>query len=273
VDSFALVVFVFWPAVVLVSALLNMLIHWTFSWSELIFDYVIGILLGVFFFEVFRGDANAAEKFFFIFSHGLLAFIHWLAPTVFGSATTFFWWAAIGTVASVVVCGALDWASDSLGPHHGGSVALSFIQFPLKAIFPLITTVVGVLFFLAGLIGAAATRGRAAPVRVGFGGGVLFVEWNPTGGASATTLGAMVNTWSGNLAPIFRHELFHSRQYVYMRDWLIPAWIVGGIWGLVSSAIAGRPAWVCFNTASTTQDLGNPIEVAAYRIGGGNFCN
>lgn len=45
-DNFFVLAFVFWPVVVLLCAGINMLATRTFSWSELVFDYVIGLLMG-----------------------------------------------------------------------------------------------------------------------------------------------------------------------------------------------------------------------------------
>jgi len=277
-DTWGLVVFVYWPGIVLGSALLSMLIHWTFSWSELIFDYVVGILLGVFFARAFESDPSGWDTFFLVFSHGVPGIIQWQSPDTFGSKETFFWWAGFGSMGAVVVCAALDWASHALGPHHWGSVLLSVVQFVLKASFSLFTTAVGALLWIAGLIGAAATSGKdndEDKVRIGFGGGMLFVEWSqksPSPGA--TTLGATINVWVGKLADedAFRHELYHSRQYIYLRDWMIPAWVVGGLWGLISGAAAGKASLVCFATAHRSQDIGNPMEVAGYRISGPEHC-
>jgi len=57
-DNFAVLTFLFWPAVVLVCAGINMLITWTFSWSELVFDYFIGVALGACFYAGTRHDAG-----------------------------------------------------------------------------------------------------------------------------------------------------------------------------------------------------------------------
>lgn len=47
-DDVYVITFLFWPAVVLLSAGINMLVSWTFSWSELIFDLLIGFVAGIF---------------------------------------------------------------------------------------------------------------------------------------------------------------------------------------------------------------------------------
>jgi hypothetical protein len=46
-DQYALVVFLFWPLVVIACALLNMLAQWSLSWSELILDYFAGVVIGL----------------------------------------------------------------------------------------------------------------------------------------------------------------------------------------------------------------------------------
>jgi hypothetical protein len=76
------------------------------------------------------------------------------------------------------------------------------------------------------------------------------------------------------LDSIIDHELYHSRQYIYLHDWLTPTWLLGGIWGLFSARAAGKSVtFEFFSAASNSRELGNPLERAAYRISGGSFCN
>ena len=65
------VVLVFWPGVVIGCGLLSMLVHWTFSWSELIFDHLAGLVIGIFFFYRTESWAHDAVKYSMVFSTGL----------------------------------------------------------------------------------------------------------------------------------------------------------------------------------------------------------
>ena len=55
-DNVWLLAFLIWPAVIIGAALLNMLISWTFSWSELVMDYLIGAVIGVCFYFGMNGE-------------------------------------------------------------------------------------------------------------------------------------------------------------------------------------------------------------------------
>jgi hypothetical protein len=111
---------------------------------------------------------------------------------------------------------------------------------------------------------------------------VPYVEWNPkTADARATTLGATFMVWNGKAKDVVFHELYHTRQYMYLHDWLIPFWLFGGLWGLISAAIhnatlpKGTPGVdvLChFSAASHDQERGNPLERAAYAADGSSPC-
>ncbi len=119
------------------------------------------------------------------------------------------------------------------------------------------------------------TTGLAPGGSIGFAGGMLYVQWSDAAGSSnATTLGGTVQIWNGKLAALMDHELYHSRQYIYLHDWMIPMWLVGGIWGVISSAIADPSVKAkCFQAARKGQKgIGNPVEAAAYNISGGASC-
>src|SRR4029079_10181927 len=75
-DNFAVLTFLFWPAVVLLCAGINMLVTWTFSWSELVFDYFICVALGACFYAGNRPDAGPLASFFMVFSHGFLGLLY-----------------------------------------------------------------------------------------------------------------------------------------------------------------------------------------------------
>ena len=255
----------FWPAVLLVCAGINMLVTWTFSWSELIFDYAIGVVVGVVFFVGTQSNAGGAELFFLVFSHGLFGLL-WAASDGFqqsvGSAETFCWMLAGVRVGATLWSAAWDRVSSLLGAKlDWGPFFFSLLVAPAKLPFALVTSAIGLLIWLAGMFWAIFGSGKA-----GFAGGVFFAEFSPgTSGHHATTLGFTVHTWFGN-TPL-THELYHTRQYIYMCDWLIPFWVLGTLWGLISAAAAKltvSPA-VAFG-ADSAKKVGNPIEIAAYHI-------
>jgi hypothetical protein len=107
------------------------------------------------------------------------------------------------------------------------------------------------------------------------GGGVLAFEYNPdaSGVFSALTLGATVNIWQGDTThEAFTHELYHSWQYTYFGDMYVPAWVIGGVWGLISSAIGGNAQWGCFPASNPTKGYGNPLEATATTVSPGSLC-
>lgn len=265
-DNKYVIAFLFWPAVVLLCAGINMLVTWTFSWSELIFDYFIGVLAGWFLFSGTQANPDSASSFFFIFSHGFFAFLWWAAGSfraMFSKPENFFWAMAGIRLGATLWCALWDRLAVSLTATFApGPFLLSLlILAPVKFCFAWVTSAFGFVIWLAGLVKAIGSTGR-----VGFAGGVLFDEFAPGAGAyKATTLGFTVHTWLGNIP--FRHELYHTRQYIYMCDWLVPFWLVGMLWGVISAAATGTAisTAVAFK-ADTTREIGNPIEVAAYHI-------
>jgi hypothetical protein len=92
------------------------------------------------------------------------------------------------------------------------------------------------------------------------------------GGEHSTTFGWVVHTWYGQTS--LRQELYHSRQYIDMGDWLMPFWVVGCIWGTISAAIkmaAGTTgstfdAHLVIGANKGDVSAGNPIGVAAYPL-------
>jgi len=262
VDNVFVVTFLFWPIVMLLCAGINMLISWTFSYSELIFDLLIGFLAGYFLFAGSHAGANGAEIFFFVFSHGLLALI-WVLTDGFAEPTSFIWIMAGVRIGATIWSAAWDYVSVKLGARlDWGPFFFSLVVAPAKMMFSLVTSAVGLLIWLGGLVWAIAGKGKA-----GFAGGVLYTEFSPgASGYHATTVGWTVHTWYG-ITP-FKHELYHTRQYIYMSDWLIPFWCLGTLWGVISAAISSKhtvSAQTAFG-ASKTDEVGNPIEIAAYRL-------
>jgi len=239
-QSFWLLSFAIWPGVVLLSALLNMAVWAEFGWSELIVDYVIGFTLGVCFWWFVRTEQRSfAPSLSLVFTHGLFGLLR--VFNVIPDTKRLFWWSAGATVGCTLLTAGLDHAAISIGATGGGA-ALGVLIFLLKVPFALFSAAFGLLIFIVGLIHAAAALNTGA----GFAGGVTYEEWNTTGPAWATTVGATVHCWQGKYSDVMKHELYHSRQCIYMRDLLIPSWAI---------------CW----TFSGPGDQ-NPIEVVAYKI-------
>lgn len=269
-DQYALVVFLYWPLVVIACALLNMLAQWSFSWSELILDYFAGVVIGLCFWYGTAQDANAAASFFLVFSQGLFGLLHVLDVGFVAERGSLFAWSAASIAVAVGLSGLLDFATLKIDSPAWRSV-LSIVIFPLKAPFSLVTTGVCYLLFLVGLIVSFAR----SDTKAGFVAGLLYIEWNAHEGEPyATTLGAGIQVWDGELSSALRHETYHTRQYIYLHDWMIPFWIIGGIWGLISAAIykaIDNKYSVSLNhfaAADHEREVGNPLERAPYAADG-----
>jgi hypothetical protein len=284
--------FAAWPGVVIGCALINMLCQWSFSWSELILDYVAGVVIGVLFYAGTDPKAEFAGHFFLVFSQGLFGLLHAMGVEALKERDVLFAVSAGALGGSVLLSGLLDLASLSIDtkPHWGNGL-LSILIAPMKLPFSLFTTGVGSLIFLAGLVWyliRKAQEDQKDPTtldRVGIGhiGGVPYIEWSPkSGDARATTLGATFMVWSGKAKDVVKHELYHTRQYGYLHDWLIPFWLLGGLWGMISAAIANATksaasvpdiGVLCsFSAARHDKEVGNPLERAAYARDGNSPC-
>lgn len=224
VDNYFLVALLYWPLALLIAAGLNMLIWWTFSWSELLMDYAIGVVIGTLFFVYTHGSTSWPVAGLLIMSHGLFGVLH-----VTGSLADpgqFFWASAGATVGCSLIAAALDRAAVKAGKTMTFPRALlSLLIFFFKAPFSLVTSAVGLLIWLAGLIRSFIGTGGA----VGFLAGVLYAEWNntDTSGEWTTTVGFTVHSWKNTFDDVMEHELYHSRQCIYLHDWMIPAWLLG----------------------------------------------
>jgi hypothetical protein len=277
-DNQYVIALAFWPAIVLLCAGSNMLLTWTFSWSELIFDYFIGVVAGWFLFAGTQAHPDGATSFFFVFSHGFFAVLWWAVDsfrTSFSKPETFFWTLAVIRIGATLWCAAWDHLSVKLGARlaPGPFFFSLFILTPVKVCFAWITGGIGFLIWVAGVVWAIGTNTEARKNagdtmgKAGVAGGVFFTEFAPGPSSPyATTLGFTMHTWYGNTP--FEHELYHTRQYIYMCDWLIPAWCVGILWGIISAAIAKgfNVSYHLAVGADASKEVGNPIEVAAYHI-------
>lgn len=271
-----------WPGVLVGCALMNMLCQWSFSWSELILDYLAGVVVGLFFYFGTERNAHPALQFFLVFSDGLPGLLHVAGVQALQARDALFAVSAGLIGGSVLLAGALDRASMAIGTSMNvGGGLLSILILPLKLPWSFCTTSVGLLMFLVGCITAAIRRYDPANpsksyTRVGILGGVPYVEWS-VGGSDywATTLGATFMVWKGDVANVVKHELYHTRQYVYLHDWLIPFWLLGGLWGLASAGIYNATLSTAdahksvdvlrnFSAAEPDREVGNPLERAAY---------
>ena len=257
-----------------------MLISWTFSWSELIFDYFIGVVAGWFLFTGTEPNPHAATLVLLRFLARTtsartlvgtpIAFREW-----FSKPENFFW--------------AMAWNSrrgDCLVRRVGSSFRLSGRQIFAWALLFFLCSVscksqLRLVHQRSGISDLARGSGLGARYsnnedrkkpgetmgKAGFAGGVFFDEFDPgTGDPPATTLGCTVHTWSCDTP--FKHELYHTRQYIFMGDWFIPFWCVGLLWGIISAAIAKGEDVSYLHTvgAHKTKEIGNPLEVAAYHM-------
>jgi hypothetical protein len=262
-DNFFLCAFIFWPLVIVIAALLNMAVSTVFSWSELVLDSVAGILVGTFFYLGTAKHAGGGEQFMLVFSQGLPGLLHVWNVKPFDTRSSMFLVGSIWIIGSTFLAAALDRAAVAIGKQMGvGGGLFSILPWACKFPFSLVTTGVGLLFFIVGIFRSFGTNGR-----VGFLSGVAYVEWDTsTSSSSATTIGGTVQIWFGKFENLIEHELYHTRQCIYLHDWMIPMWLVGGVWGLISSAIDGNASFGCFKAARHDRELGNPIECAPYRI-------
>ena len=239
--------FAAWPAVLLTCSLANMLIWGKFGWAEaLIFAPLAGMVIGASAWWGLQPSSGGAAGFFrgllLIFSHGWVGLVR-LCDGLADPAK-FFWWSASATVAATLLAAGLDHAAS--GPHGGGEVALSIPMFLLKAPFCLVSTALGLLIMVVGLIHAAATSGDA----IGMVGGTPYEEWDHKADPKfyATTVGATFHVWQGHVEHVWIHERYHTRQCIYFHDWMIPFWCIGFV---VTGGQAGEA---------------NPMENVAYQI-------
>jgi hypothetical protein len=266
-DSLNQQVFLLWPAVVILSALLSMLTQWWFSWSELVMDYLAGTVLGLFFFLGTQSTAGSLAHSGLVFSHGLWGLL--FVTNTIATRDDLFWIAAGTTLSATLVAGLLDRAAVAIGNNVGGFFLALLVLLPLKLPFALVTSTVGLGFFVVGIYRRTNEDKNKVPrTGIGLNGGLAYVEWDAAGTGAATTLGVSLQIWTGPLARVIEHELYHSRQYVMLRDWMIPTWIAGGIWGLISSAINGSFSMTAFISAKHDKEVGNPMERVAYQISG-----
>ena len=103
---------------------------------------------------------------------------------------------------------------------------------------------------------------------VSFKKGLIVFEWDPkASGFSGTVLGGTAHLWKGETSDdAFDHEVYHSYQYVGWGDAFIPAYVVGGLSGLLTSALAGNPQWSCFGGVSDNYTYGQALPRISHRL-------
>ncbi len=207
-----------------------------YSYCEVAFSYIIGVVMGTFWFKVGLGNIEA-------FSLNGLAL---LAGMIIVATL----WA------SILDRMAIHWANSFFK-----SMCLSILIAPAKLPFSPMTTLIGFCFWLKG-VSTIKVNGK-----VGFKNGVLWSEYQPAGpGHAALTLGATIVSFRGGTP--FAHELYHTRQYIYLSDLLIPFWLLGCIWGWISAWLSPshRANITLMMGADSRTEVGNPLEITAHRL-------
>jgi hypothetical protein len=262
-------ILVLWPAVIVVAALLNMLISWGFSWSELVIDHLVGMLMGVFFSMGVLGDVRWYDHLLLTLFHGLPGLLKWVGLGFMSNPWIVFAFSASLILGATVVAGLLDLATRALGSTMDvGTGFISFFTWLIKIPFSLITPAIGLLIGIVGIIIGAA---RGFNVKVNFIGGALFFKMGADSSQYyATTFGWVVNVWRGHISDVVDHELYHTRQYIYLRDMLgVFYFTIAGLWGIISSAIVAAidktKSFDITHYFKADGDVGNPIECLAYK--------
>src|SRR5690348_9793415 len=113
-DNVFFLTFVAWPGVVLGCALLNMLLQWSFSWSELCIDYLAGMVIGLCFYFGTEKKPHEVAQFFLVFSNGLFGLLQVFGVKALQHRDTLFAVSAGAMGGAVVVAGLLDLATQAI---------------------------------------------------------------------------------------------------------------------------------------------------------------
>lgn len=267
---------VIWPTVLIACAFVNFLISWVFSWQELVFCHLMGSITGLCFYlatvdpaAVPPPEVGDLPHFFLTASLGLFGLLKWLGVEALQDRATLFWVSSVSMFGATAVSAALDRVT-----YHGVGYdkriccgLWSLIVVGFKAPFGLITTAVGALIGLIGLLVACGKSNGG----FGFIGGILFTEfgYGSSSNYHATTFSSYVNIFKGGVDDVMTHELYHTRQYIYMQDWLgVFYFTVGALWGIISSAIhaAGTGTFKIGMAFDAENQVGNPIEIAPHKL-------
>jgi hypothetical protein len=262
-----LLTFLAWPMVVLVAAGLNMLISWTFSWQELVIDALIGMAIGLCFYFGTTGlteDHAGVQHFFLTVSIGLFGLLKWIGVEALQDHVTLFWVSAIGVIGATAASAVLDRVAVQVISREGDvrSGLWSLLEVGIKAPFGIFTTLVGIVI---GIIGLFVARAHKPDGGCGFIGGVVYSQWG-LAGEHATTFSSCINLFKGKINEVIDHELYHTRQYIYIQDWLgVVYFTIGALWGVISTAASGNATDLSF-AFRADGNVGNPIEVPAYKL-------
>lgn len=259
-ESLAWVCAVGWPLAVVAAAALNMALSRTFSSTELIFAAAAGAAAGGALYVGLGPDPGPAARGVMSLAHGVPLALGSTAGLLDAPAAGLAAGLALLRVAATALAGWLDRRALARGPRWAG-VGWGLPLAALRATMSPVTSTVGLALF-----GAAWLRSLSGRGRVGRVGSVLVAEWNPDARCgSAVSLGSTVHGWAAR-APL-PHELYHARQYLYLGDSLVPLWLIGCGWGLASAKATGRrPCRRLAIGADRCAEVGNPLEVAAYRL-------
>lgn len=250
-ESFWFLALVAWPTVTVLCALANMLVWWKFHWAEpFVMAPIAGIGLGAMWWWAMQAPPTddgvaIARGILATMAHGVFGIL--AITDVLEDPLESFLIAGFATLGATVLAAGLDHGAKAIGPTGTGAWALSILIFLIKAPFCLVLTGIGTLISIVGLIQSAISDTNQG----GWSGGALWEEWNRNGsGPYATTVGATFHVWKGKVEDCFEHELHHTRQCIYFRDFMIPFWVVGEIGHL----------------AKGTSNA-NPLETVPYQIG------
>jgi hypothetical protein len=239
VSDYLMLALVLWPAVTLVAAGVNMLVSWTFAWGELVMCYVVGVAIGSVAWASLQPDPHWIVDVLLVMGLGPTGILR--ATGALDDPAVFFWTGAGITVGSTLAAAVLDRVAVAAGATMTAkTVGLSFATIPFKLLAAPFTSAVGFLIMLVGGIRAPI----AGSSGIGFLGGIVYFEWNTdvAGGEYTTTVGCTVHSWIRTFANVMEHELYHTRQCIYLHDFMTPAWAVGeGIRVAVGAATEQNP--------------------------------
>src|SRR5687768_16436469 len=143
-DSYLLLAFVLWPAIAVVSALINMLIWWTFSWSELAMAYATGVAAGSVAYAAIDDPHSTTVRWLAVCTQGPVGVLK--ATGSLTNPTTYFLAAAGIVCGSTLLAALLDRAAVAVGTTMSvGGALLSLLIFPLKVLAAPLTGAVGLL--------------------------------------------------------------------------------------------------------------------------------
>lgn len=143
-----------------------------------------------------------------------------------------------------------------------------YASYAIKSHRAPISTSLGIGIGVAGLVTGQVER-------ITIKDGTLVFEWDADDKSfSALALGGTVNVFSGKPEGTnFEHETEHSYQYTGWGDAFLPAYAATGVWGVISSKLAGNPQSSCFfGVDNEDGTYGQPLEKRAEQIDESDNC-